>query len=97
MTGAHTHGRPGRGPFGLGCESLLWPDSSIKTKLHLIFLRVKKKMEGDNKISFSKPRDYAELLDFPMSLLLPVLASDVLNSGLFGKQFLLNVPRAMLI
>lgn len=93
MTRAHTHGRPGRGAFGLGCESMLWPDSSIKIKLHLLFkIRVKKKMEGDNKTSFSKPRDYAERLDFPTSLLLSVLASDVLNSGLFGKQFLLNVP-----
>lgn len=97
MTAADTHERPGSGPFGLGCESRLWPDFSIKTKLHLIFIRGKKKMEGDNKISVSKVRDYVVCLDFPTSLLLSTLASDVLNSGLFGKQFLLNVPRAMII
>lgn len=55
-----------------------------KIKITSYFL-LKTKMERDNKISFSKAHDYVVRLDFPTSLLLSTLASDVLNSGLFGK------------
>ena len=103
--GGNTHSTLGTGSLGLGCTSVLVARLFQKNQVAPDFYPIKKKKSKETVRSASlKPIIILCSLISPHGTplrprppLFLTFESDVLNSGLSGKEFLLNLPCAMII